>query len=1125
MKKGFFKRLKEYMYDSSVNIRDRSFMVFSVILILELIFVATPLGILQGEPLSSTMATCLGAILFGIYVLFAFNTRRIKNAKVVVSILVVFVFLPLMFFTNGGVYSGVPVNLLLGGIFINLIWDKKPLIVMNILYSVTMTVCWVVAYYHPELVTEFDRKGAFVDSLACVLVVNALVYIILAFHNKLYENENEIAREKSLELEEMNKAQNRFFSSMSHEIRTPINTVLGLNEIILRQEDASEEIRKDARNIQGAGKMLLALINDILDISKIEAGKMDIVPVNYNVGNLLSEVVNMIWLKAEEKGLQFNVDIDPNVPKDLFGDEVRIKQILINLLNNAVKYTQEGYVGLHMECEEADEKTVLLKIVVSDSGMGIKAESLPHLFDTFQRVDEEKNRYIEGTGLGLSIVKQLVELMEGEITVNSVYTQGSQFSVTLKQQMTSDARIGDMSITSAGTMGAYERFEHRFHAPTGKVLIVDDNEMNLQVEKKLLDGTELSVDLCLSGTEALDATLKNRYDVIFMDHLMPEMDGIECYEKIRKQNGGLNQRTPMIILTANAGAENIELYNNAGFDGYLVKPVSGRQLEDMLIKQLPGDKVIISDDSEMTGAQLKTAKGYEKKKAVTICASSMADIPRDILNELEIAINPFTVITDEGVFYDNTDIDSDELVRYMGDENRFVSSDSPSEEAFVEFFSRELKKSHHLIYITIASKISEEYNRATKVAKTFENVTVVNSSYVSSATGLLIMIAGKLAKQNMPPEKIVAELEEAKKLIHCSFVIKDTEVMARRGHISSLVNGILSTLWLRPVLITKNDTFTVGRFLFGNQRQSYEKYIRYALPKKVRPNKEIAFVTCVGMEEKDMVWIEEMIKNRVPFERIILKKASAGIATNCGAGTFGILYLDESDRNYNLASILRRNEPLPEVIEEEHAVCEEVPVPTETPQPTTKEWYEEIPMLDATIGMKNSGSKEAFLSVLKIYHDSYEIKANELEGFFANKDWENYTIKIHALKSSSRLVGAMDLGTRAEALEMAGKGNDISFIEENHEEAMKEFKEIRDALAKEFGSSDDLPPISEDKLEEAYGAITEFAGMMDYDCVKMVLDSLDEYTLPTEDKGRFDKVKQLLAEMNWDGIKEEMGGR
>ena len=493
--------------------------------------------------------------------------------------------------------------------------------------------------------------------------------------------------------------------------------------------------------------------------------------------------------------------------------------------------------------------------------------------------------------------------------------------------------------------------------------------------------------------------------------------------------------------------------------------------------------------------------------------------------EVEIAINPFTVITDEGVFYDNTDIDSDELVRYMGDENRFVSSDSPSEEAFVEFFSRELKKSHHLIYITIASKISEEYNRATKAAKTFENVTVVNSSHVSSATGLLVMIAGKLAKQNMPPEKIVAELEEAKKLIHCSFVIKDTEVMARRGHISSLVNGILSTLWLRPVLITKNDTFTVGRFLFGNQRKCYEKYIRYALPKKVRPNKEIVFVTCVGMEEKDMVWIEEMIKNRVPFEHIILKKASAGIATNCGSGTFGILYLDESDRNYNLVSILRRNEPLPEVIEEEHAAHEEVPVPTETPQPTTKEWYEEIPMLDAAIGMKNSGSKEAFLSVLKIYYDSYEIKANELEGFFANRDWENYTIKIHALKSSSRLVGAVDLGTRAEALEMAGKGNDISFIEENHEEAMKEFKEIRDALAKEFGSSDDLPPISEDKLEEAYGAITEFAGMMDYDCVKMVLDSLDEYTLPTEDKERFDKVKQLLAEMNWDGIKEEMGGR
>lgn len=1132
---GFFKQLKEYMYDSSVSLKDRSFILFSIVLILELIFVASPLGVLQGEPMSATLATLGGAILFGIYIIVSFLRRKIKSAKVVVSILVVFAFLPLMFFTNGGVYSGVPVNLLLGGMFINMIWDKKPQIVMNILYSVTMIICWVTAYYHPELVTEFDKKGAYFDSICCLLVVNVLVYILLSFQNKLYEQENKIAREKSRELEEMNRAQNRFFSSMSHEIRTPINTVLGLNEIILRQEDASEEIRKDARNIQGAGKMLLALINDILDISKIEAGKMDIIPVNYNVSELLSEVVNMIWLKAEEKGLQFDVDIDPNVPKNLYGDEVRIKQILINLLNNAVKYTQEGYVSLHLECEDLDEKTVLLKTVIADSGMGIKPEALPHLFDTFQRVDEEKNRYIEGTGLGLSIVKQLVELMNGEITVNSVYTQGSRFSVTLRQQMASEARIGDINISNGGGIGAYEKFEHRFHAPSARVLIVDDNEMNLQVEKKLLDGTELGVDLCMSGLEALDETLKHRYDVIFMDHLMPGMDGLECFEKIRKQNGGLNQKTPVIVLTANAGAENIELYTNTGFDGYLVKPVSGHQLEDMLIKHLPAEKVIITDASEMTGAQLNTARGYEKKKAVTVCASSMTDIPRDILNDLEIAINPFTIITNEGVFMDNIDIDSDELVRYMGDENRFVSSDSPTEEAFVEFFSQELKKAHNLIYITLASGNSEEYERAVKVAKTFENVNVVNSECVSSATGFLVMIAGKLAKQNMPVEKIVAELESAKKLIHCSFVIASTDVMARRGHIKPFVNDILKTFWIRPVLVAKKDSLRVGKIFFGNEKQSYEKYIRYALPKGGRPDKEVAFVTCVGMEENDMIWIEDLIRKRVSFDHIILKKASAGIATNCGAGTFGILYMDASEKNYNLGSLLRKNEPLPEIMEEEREDGEETNSETEetvetiVEEPTAapilaKEWFEEIPMLESDVGMKNSGSKDAFLSVLKIYYDSYDVKSKELNDFFAAKDWENYTIKIHALKSSSRLVGAVKLGSDAEALEMAGKNGDISFIEANHAAAMKEYEEIKDALSVEYGVSGDLPEAPGEKLDEAYEAIESFAEMMDYDCVKMVLDSLKEYTLPKEEKERFDRVAQLLAEMNWEGIKEEIKG-
>ncbi len=1125
--KEYIKRIKEYTYDSSISLKDRSFVIFSFVLIGELLFGAVPSGIIMHEPLSSTLSTLLGAIVFSIYVASAIRRKKIARAKIVVTIILVFIFLPLMFFTNGGVYSGVPVSLLLGGLYINMILDGKLQIIMNILYSAAMIVCWMIGYYNPELIIEYDRKGAFIDSILGLLIVNAVVFVLLSFHTKLYEKENRIAGEKTKELEEMNRAQNRFFSSMSHEIRTPINTVLGMNEIILRQEDASEEIRKDARNIQGAGKMLLALINDILDVSKIEAGKMDIVPVNYNVSSLLSEIVNMIWLKAEEKGLKFNVDIDPDVPETLFGDEVRIKQILINLLNNAVKYTPEGSVSLHMECEFPDSGEALLVIQISDTGMGIKPEALPHLFDTFQRVDEEKNRYIEGTGLGLSIVKQLVELMGGEISVNSVYSQGSTFMVTLKQGVSSDKKIGDLSITGNGGMSNTEKFEHSFHAPDARILIVDDNEMNLQVEKKLLAGTDMTIDLALSGQDALSLTLQNRYDVIFMDHLMPEMDGIDCYEKIRTQKGGMNVNAPIIVLTANAGGENIELYNNTGFDGYLVKPVSGSQLEEMLLMHLPSEKIIGTKTSEMTGSALNTASRYSRKKPVLVATSTMIDLPQHVLRDLNVSVIPYTVTTDEGVFYDTVDIDSEELVRYMKDETKGVTSDPPTEDDLVAFFSSELKKAHHLIYITLTTGSSREYGRAVKAAKTFDNVTVINSETLSSGTGILVMIAARLAQQNLPVEKIKAELEEAKQLIRCSFVIKSTDVMARRERISPFMNSILNALWLRPMLRVKKDKLGVGRFLFGSEKKCYAKYIEHAVPSNIYPDRSFVFITYAGMDEDDLLWIEEKLNERMKFEHVIFQKASAGITSNCGEGTFGILYIVKGNHNYNLGSLFTSKSEEGDFLEEaddetEDVVLEDLAsddvIESDTADVDETKWYENIDGLDAKAAIQNSGSEEAMLSVLRMFYDSYEAKAGELQHYFDTKDWENYTIKVHALKSGSRLVGVLKLGDKAEALEMAGKRSDIDFIMANHKDLMDSYRTIRDDLEPMMGSDEDLPDIPEDILEDAYAGLSEFAYSKDYELARMVMDSVREYRLPEEDKDRFDRIQNCLSVMDWDGI-------
>ena len=1142
----FFTGIKEnflnYLYDSSIDMKDRTFVLFSFAEMFALLINVLYGFFFLGEELVPTLAT-LVFILFGAFVIIKLMKKKdLKRARIILSLILVFIMRPAMFFAKGGIRNGTLIMFLMGAYYLVIVLDGKFRIFMLVCDTAITIAMSTWAYYRPDLLTVYPPANEYKASIANYIMGLLILTMIITFWVKILQRETKIAEEKTKEAEELNKSQNRFFSSMSHEIRTPINTVLGMNEIILRQEDASEEIKKDARNIQGAGKLLLALINDILDISKIEAGKMDVVPVDYDVSSLLSEIVNMIWLKAQDKGLEFKVGIDPNVPQKLYGDEVRIKQILINLLNNAVKYTPEGFVSLYMECEPAADDKVLLRINVTDSGMGIKADALPHLFDTFQRQDEEKNRYIEGTGLGLSIVKQLVELMDGQIKVDSVYTQGTTFLVEVTQGVSSTETVGDINVFSSGGLSGDEKFEHSFHSPDGRILIVDDNEMNLTVESKLLDGTELTVDLSESGADALQKTLKTKYDVIFMDHLMPGMDGIECYGQIRRQEGGLNRNTPIIALTANAGGENIELYNNTGFDGYLVKPVSGKQLEDMLISFIPQEKLIMAKNNEIAGSSMSTAKGYAKKRQVVIATDTMSDIPQSTIRDLLISIIPVRVRTDDGLFRDLYDIDSDELLHYMEDGTKTVTSVPPSKEDLIKFFAAELKRAHNVIFISHAS-ISEEYANAVEASKTFGNVTVINTHSTSTSVGVLAMIAARLAQQNVRMEEIVSQVKSAAEMLKSSFVIKNTDFLARRGLVSPAVNNILNTLWLRPVLRMKDEKFGVHKFLFGNDRKCYAKFIKESLSSKVHPDKEFVFVTYAGIDEKDLEFIEEQIKSVVDFKHIIFQKASAGLVSNTGPGTFGLTFFEKGERRVVLSDLMPRDtlkdepdfdeeddvddgsvdETATESIPDSSSQSENTPE-TETEEEKEPEWYENIPGVDAAAAIKNSGSKDAFLSVLKMYYDSYDRKYGEIIEYYDNEDWSNYTIKVHALKSSSRLIGAMELGTEAESLEKAGKESDIDYIKANHDSVMKDYEAIKDALAVEFGSTEDLPEISPDTMLEAYQALKEFSIAMDYETCKMVMESVQEYKLPSGDKERFDRIRDLLAVMDWEKIQAELAG-
>ena len=426
--------------------------------------------------------------------------------------------------------------------------------------------------------------------------------------------ESKKAVEQSLKsAEEANKAKSYFLSNMSHEIRTPINAVLGMNEMILR-EGTDESILSYAANIQSSGKTLLFLINDILDMSKIESGKMEIVPVEYEMADMIIDLWNVIYLRAQEKGLTVDFILDDTLPRMLFGDDVRIKQIVTNLLTNAVKYTSKGGIELRANYERTEEDTIDLIISVKDTGMGIRQEDMGKLFESFRRIDEEKNRNIEGTGLGMNIVMSLLRLMGGDIKVDSEYQKGSTFTVTIPQKIISDEATGDFNSIMGKQRSGSASNQESFVAPEANILVVDDNTMNLAVFIALLKRTKMNIVTADSGRKCLELVKEQSFDIIFMDHMMPEMDGIETLHEMQKLEHFPNEETPVIALTANAFSGARESYLKEGFADFLTKPIDAHLLEQMILVYLPEELVQITEQTEVCHQHENEADDGEKRK-------------------------------------------------------------------------------------------------------------------------------------------------------------------------------------------------------------------------------------------------------------------------------------------------------------------------------------------------------------------------------------------------------------------------------------------------------------------------------------------------------------------------------
>lgn len=428
------------------------------------------------------------------------------------------------------------------------------------------------------------------DSVGIFFLVG-LLSLLWATLLRTIRNVQNISRDRAKAIYER-EAKDRLFANISHELRTPLNSVLVTNEMIKRDSN-DPAIRTYAETIEYSGNMLLGLINDVLDFSKAESGKLRINPVEFFTSDLISDSIRMIDESVTKKGLELKKDIDETLPKKFFGDDIRIRQIIINLLSNAVKYTKKGSITYVVTGKKADEKTFNLTISVTDTGQGIKPENIDHLFESFTRFDEGKNKYIEGTGLGLSITKQLVELMGGTVDVTSTYGSGSTFHVIIPVKIIDAAPMG--TLESAVETTHHKSETYSLKAPGTKILAVDDSTINLAVLKGLLRDTEIEVTTAISGMECIQKCHDTKFDLILMDHMMPEMDGIETLHKLRAGTEDLNSFTPVAILTANAYGDVREQYLSEGFIDYISKPIDMNRLFKTLSQLIQGSVLTVEE--------------------------------------------------------------------------------------------------------------------------------------------------------------------------------------------------------------------------------------------------------------------------------------------------------------------------------------------------------------------------------------------------------------------------------------------------------------------------------------------------------------------------------------------------
>ena len=879
-------KIRELLFSTTYTIRERLFLLSAIIGSVAM-FVAFVLSVISGDSWITGLAPLVGFVIVSATTYYSFKNKLIDYGSVIISILSICFILPYGFLKGGGVYSGSPAWFIVGIVIVFMLFKGR---MLYIVYAITVVVFGAIVYYsylHPESVSLFGNNEAiYVDQYLASLLIGTMLGILLFYQNTILDRELKVSEKQNKEIEDLNAAQNRFFSSMSHEIRTPINTIIGLNETTLREKGLSEDVVENSLNIQNASRMLLSLINDILDLSKIQSGQMELAESQYETSRMFSDIVNLLWNRARDKGLQFNINIGDNIPSMLYGDEIRIKQVIINLLTNAIKYTNEGTVTLNVDGEKTKTNNFVLRIGVVDTGQGIRKESIPYIFDSFKRVDSDSNKAIEGTGLGLSITKQLVDLMGGQITVDSIYTKGSTFRVSIPQKIVSEAPMNFKAITEINR--ELQEYHQVFEAPEARVLIVDDNDMNRMVCQKLLRETKVKTDAVGSGKEALELTLQKRYNAIFMDHEMPDMDGIETLRRMRNQTNGLCHDTPVVALTANAGSDRNAFYMEHGFQAYLAKPIHGSLLEATLMQLLPSELIettqVVKEDDDIVQVLQN-----QKKKDIIISTDSGCDLPNDMVEYYGIRVIPNYIITKEGRFRDYEEIDAGNLTNYLKEGNEIMTESAPIDE-YEEFFGQLLTEAESVIHLSTTNLLSKTYENALKAAESFDNVKVINTGTLSAGLGMIATECAKLAIKGKHAQEIVDEIPEFENRVVSSYLVPSVDMISKRHHVSLLAKLIIKAFNTQVSFSIQKEKIKLKGFYISYVNDEVLKFIKTNLKNNANIDDEVLYIVHSGYTQEERTAIIQEIKKYMNFKEIIVEKATATFVANVGLRFIGLVY-------------------------------------------------------------------------------------------------------------------------------------------------------------------------------------------------------------------------------------------